>query len=236
MYPALLCLLIIAAKRTVQTIFNYMVFKLVPTLFDGLLSDADIAAQPIDYITAQKIFDSLQQQTIFNWGSTHNFCEARAEAASLILTATGIAHAKAWVFGAGFLRKNYVGGLINNWNYHVAIAIYVSNDATDQWYVLDPSIANQPLLLNDWASSVTQYPHSYHCIKKSSYYIFPSGNIVKDKWHHRNPQNFKWVIQCLAGINGLTNTGKAQLVFRKKKIADTKNQFMLCLQSFHNRY
>jgi len=213
-----------------------MEYKIEQTLYDIILSDQLGLSAIITLHEAEEIFIRLQQLSILKWQTTHNFCEARAEAASLLLTAAGIQHAKAWVFGAGFLRKNHVGGLINYWNYHVAIAVYVSNDATNLWYVLDPSIANRPLFLNDWASSVTQYPHSYHCIKKSSYYIFPSGNIVKDKWHHRNRQNFKWVIQCLAGINGLTNLGKAQLVFKKQKIAETNKQFIRCLQSFHNKY
>ncbi len=58
-------------------------------------------------------------------GATHNFCECRAEAVSLLLHASDIPHAKTWVFGASFLRKGYYGGLKNNWNYQVAVAVAV---------------------------------------------------------------------------------------------------------------
>lgn len=199
--------------------------NLLLTLFDNQMSDDFAEGKVVNDQTAEKIFVMLARVSIFKWGTTHNYCECRAEASSLLLNAAGIPHAKAWVFGASFLRKHYIGGLKNLWNYHVAIALPVDTVEGLLWFVIDPSVASGPVLLCDWAASVTDYSHSYHILKESQYYIFPEGNIVKDKWHKRNRQNFKWTIQGLAGVNGLTNTGKAQLVFKKNKIYTVRKEF-----------
>jgi hypothetical protein len=184
----------------------------------------DVAA-PVDEALVQRVFDLLASEPLFNWQHQHNFCEARAEAASLLLEAAGLPHAKCWVFGAAFLYKGFVGGLKHHWNYHVAVAMPVLQEGRLQWLVLDPSTARSPISPEAWASAVTEYPHSYHLLKQADYYIFPDPGSKKPNWHRRHHRNFRWAMQGLAGINGLTPTGRAQLVFGKQKIARTTRQF-----------
>jgi hypothetical protein len=147
------------------------------------------------------------------------------------LEAAGLPHAKCWVFGAAFLYKGYVGGLLNHWNYHVAVAMPVLQNGQVQWMVLDPSTARGPLSAEAWASGVTAYPHSYHLIKQADNYIFPAPGSKKPNWHRRHHRNFRWAMQGLAGINSLTPTGKAHLVFHQPKIARITRQFWQVLNT-----
>jgi hypothetical protein len=201
------------------------------TLYDFRLADKLDVPAPLDAAAVQQVFHLLDSQPLFNWQRQHNFCEARAEAASLLLEAAGLPHAKCWVFGGAFLYKGYVGGLKHHWNYHVAVAMPVQQDGGLQWLVLDPSTARGPLSPEAWASAVTEYPHSYHLLKQADYYIFPAPGSKKPNWHRRHHRNFRWAMQGLAGINSLTPTGRAQLVFGKQKIARTTRQFRQLVNS-----
>jgi hypothetical protein len=203
-----------------------MSIALTNTLFDYALTDAWPLSNGLDVSTLELLNAFfLEQSQLFQWHNTHNFCEARAEAMSLLLTAWRVPHFKSWVFGAAFLRKNHVGRLKHNWKYHVAIALPVAHyDGMGLW-VIDPSTQLVPTRLYDWADAVTLFPHSYHFIKAAECYIFPSSHIGKNNWHCRNFQNYAWVLQGLAGFNGLTQAGKATIIFKKKKIAETEVRF-----------
>lgn len=194
---------------------------LLPTLFEYVLSDATKPQHVVTKSDADNLFTFFKNCSLFNWGDTHNNCEARAEAVCLILDEWLVPNYKGWVFSGAFLKKNYVGGLKQLWNYHVAALLQVQEEDEIRFYILDPATNNELISLNDWAGNVTDYPHSYHMIKAADNYIFPTGKIFKDNWHKRNKQNRKWMLQGLAGINGLTSTGKAQLCFKKKKIQVT---------------
>ena len=202
-----------------------MSFVLVNTLYDFQLADdfaADMAVTPEVALALNRFF---QTQHIFNWHHTHNFCEARAEAMSLLLTAWNIPHAKSWVFGAAFLYPGYVGGLKYNWNYHVAVALPVLQNGQREFWVIDPSTQANTQTVYQWADAVTLFPHSYHFVKLAQHYIFPTGKILRHNWHQRNFQNYEWVIQGLAGINGLTQSGKAALIFHKALLRKTRQHF-----------
>jgi Glutaminase len=199
---------------------------LLPTLFDYGLTDAILPAQSVTIEEAECLLSYFKECSLFRWKNLHNNCEARAEAVCLLLDAWNIPNYKAWVFSGAFL-KNHIGGLKQLWNYHVAALLQVHTGDGPVYYIIDPSTAAGLSTLNDWAANVTDYPHSYHFIKESRYYIFPSGKIKKDNWHIRNRQNKKWTFQGLAGINGVTKKGKAQLCFQKKRIAGTKERFEL---------
>lgn len=199
---------------------------LLPTLFDYNLTDTPIPEQFVAKEEAEYLFRFFKECSLFRWHDLHNNCEARAEALCVLLDAWNIPNFKGWVFSGSFLR-NHIGGLKQFWNYHVAALLQVKENNELVYYIIDPSTATGLLTLHDWAAHVTDYPHSYHFIKEARHYIFPSGKIKKDNWHKRNRQNKKWTIQGLAGINGVTKTGKAQLCFQKKRIAATKQQFEL---------
>ncbi|MBX9785661.1 MAG: hypothetical protein K2X48_20445 [Chitinophagaceae bacterium] len=206
------------------TIFKQMDDLLLPTLFDYSLTDATNTEHSVTRKEAEYLFSFFKECPLFRWKDVHNNCEARAEAVCLLLDAWHIPNYKGWVFSGAFL-KNHIGGLKQFWNYHVAALLQVKANDANEFYIIDPSTATELILLNDWAANVTEYPHSYHFIKNAGVYIFPSGAIGKYNWHRRSKQNKKWTIQGLAGINGVTKTGKAQLMFQKKRISNAGFDF-----------
>lgn len=200
---------------------------LIPALFDYSLTDATDAQQSVSWETANALFAFFKNCPLFKWHDVNNNCEARAEAVCLLLEAWNVPHYKAWVFSGSFL-KNHVGGLKQQWNYHVAALLQVRLNNETFFYSIDPSVATDLVSVFDWADGVTEYPHSYYFIKDPQHYIFSSSKIKKDNWHKRNRQNKKWTFQGLAGINGVTKTGKAQLCFQKRRIKVVEEKFQLC--------
>ncbi len=197
---------------------------LLPTLFDYLISDEMKPEHAVSRTDAEKLFLFFKECVLFKWHDTHNNCEARAEAVCVLLDEWNIPNYKGWVFSGAFL-KNHIGGLKQLWNYHVAAMLLVMENGELKQYIIDPATANYLQPLNDWAANITEYPHSYHLVKEADKYIFPSGKIKKDNWHKRNKQNRKWLIQGLAGINGVSIRGKAQLCFQKNKLKLTDERF-----------
>lgn len=187
------------------------------TLYDYSLSDAIHPNCFIAKHMASQLFNYFNQNKLFNWQNTNNNCEARAEAICLLLQSWQIPHYKAWVFGGAFL-KNHIGGLKQNWKYHVAATIPIQENNTIELYVIDPATCNQLQTIKEWASNVTAYSHSYYCIKNAECYIFSHKKITQKNWHKRNKQNNKWTIQGLAGISSLSAKGKSQLCFNKKRL------------------
>jgi Glutaminase len=196
------------------------------TLFNIELSGKFKDIESVEAQTPGEIFTFLKTHSLFNWHLNNNFCEARAEAVSLLLCAAKIPHVKSWVMGAAFLKKGYVGGLKNNWNYHVAIALPVRKGDKIDWMVVDPSAALDPLLVEDWAASITAYSHSYYFLKDPGYYIFPENKLFGKGWHKRRQRNFKWTMQGLLGFSSLSNSGKAKLAFKKRQIREVTRSFM----------
>jgi Glutaminase len=200
-----------------------MQYQITPSLFEYELAEQLDATNPISMEDAIQLFNHFQQNPLFRWHDSNNGCEGRADAASILLERWNIQHAKAWVFGGAFL-KNHIGGLKQNWNYHVAPAVRVGQDDAASWYVIDPSTASQLCLLQEWADMVTDFAHSYHFVKAPVWYIFNEKKITPANWYCRNRQNRKWMIQALAGINSLTAFGKGRLVFNKGLLANTRRR------------
>ncbi|MBL0357369.1 MAG: hypothetical protein IPP72_11010 [Chitinophagaceae bacterium] len=197
---------------------------LVPTLFDHTLSDPIEPGKLVDKGDAEKLFSFFQKHSLFNWQDSHNGCEAKADAVCVLLKAWQLPHYKAWVFGGGYLKK-HIGGLKKNWNYHVAPLLPVNEDGRVVWFILDPATASSLQPMYDWAAGITAFSHSYHFIKHPHWYIFHEKKIAASNWHARNRQNRKWMLQGLAGINGLSDTGKARLCFNKERLANTAKKF-----------
>ena len=187
------------------------------TLFDYTLTDAADPLKEVSKASAEELFSFFKAQPLFRWNYSHNGCEARADAVCILLQQWNIPHYKAWVFSGDYLKK-HIGGLIQHWNYHVAAILPVTENGQQVFYIIDPATAGALQLMEDWAAGVTQYPHSYHFIKLPHWYLFHQKEITATNWYPRNRQNRKWMIQGLAGINGITNIGKAQLSFNKGRI------------------
>ncbi len=198
--------------------------QIVPTLFDYVLSDIGSPTDTVPKEHAEQLFLFFKQHPLFNWKASHNGCEGRADAVCVLLDEWGIPNYKGWVFSGAYL-KNHIGGLKNNWNYHVAPVLPVMEDGEIIHYILDPATAGSLQPIEEWAAAITQLPHSYYFTRQSHWYIFPGNNISTSKWNTRNRQNRKWMIQCLAGINGLTATGKARLCFHKTRLKNIVSAF-----------
>ena len=197
---------------------------IVPTLHDSLLSDVDSPIHTVTMEQATQLFHFFKQHALFNWKNSHNGCEGKADAICVLLDAWQIPSAKAWAFSGAYL-KNHIGALKKNWNYHVAPALPVMVNEQVIYFVLDPATADTLQTVEVWAASITELPHSYHFVRQAHWYIFPSKNISSTKWHSRNRQNRKWMIQCLAGINGLNTIGKAKLSFNKTRLKRILSSF-----------
>ncbi len=194
------------------------------SLFEPKLSDYIPLGKLADEKTAKLLFNYFRDTKPFKWNEANNDCEDRAEAICMLLDKWGITNCKGWVFN-GFLMRKGNGLLTNDWGYHVAAMLPIMKSEELWFYVIDPATCSELTTLEDWAIKATGTGPSYFVIKRGSLYIFPTGNLYTNRWHSRNRQNHKWTMQGLAGINGPTVLGKAQLIYNKKKIANTTKAF-----------
>jgi hypothetical protein len=199
------------------------------TIFNKNLSDPVPNTKFVSKQAADQLFRFFKQCPLFRWQDANNDCEDRANAACILLEKWNIPNCKAWVFGGTFLKKG-AGSLVNCWNYHVAATIPVKEENGLNFFVLDPAMLNDMDTIENWANQVTGIAYSYHLVKYGSYYIFNHAAIEKDNWHERDKQNYKWTIQGLSGINGVSQKGKAQLVFNKFRIKRTDQAFQQILK------
>lgn len=188
------------------------------------LSDKVAKDKVLSHAQAVQVFDFFKTNLLFKWSDVNNNCEGRAEAISILLEEWKITNYKGWVLGGGMLKKG-PGSLRNNWKYHVAALLPVQEKDEIVYYIIDPATSDKLETLSDWAHSVTAYPLTYYLIKRRDHYIFMPGKIKKNNWFERSSQNYKWTMQGLSGINGLSSTGKAYLSFNKKKISRTEKKF-----------
>ncbi len=193
------------------------------SLFEPLFSDEVL---PEDFITielAQKVFEYFKSCKVFRWSDANNDCEDRANALCILLDEWQIPNYKGWVFSGYFLKKGF-GQLTNSWNYHVATLLPVRNNDVVTLYIVDPATSNDLITIEEWASLNTETAYSYYAVKSGNTYIFsPKG--VKDSWYKRNKRNYRWTLQGLSGINGVSVIGKAHLRFNKARVRRTEQLF-----------
>lgn len=194
------------------------------TLFYQSLADETDPGNVITKKKAELIFNFFKQCNLFRWNDANNDCEDRANAVCILLDHWNIPNYKEWIL-SGYLIKKGNGCLNNDWKYHVAAVLPVQEENNVVCYIIDPSTSATLVTIEDWALKLTNKAFSYHFIKNADYYIFPSGKIEKNNWHKRDKRNYKWTIQGLSGINGVSLRGKAQLIFNKKRIKITEQHF-----------
>jgi Glutaminase len=197
---------------------------IIPTLFEYQLSDITDSSKTVSKQLAEAMMVFFATHPLFKWADINNGCEARADAVCLLLQQWGIPNYKAWVFSGRYLKK-HVGGLKQNWNYHVAPMLQVMEDGQLIQYIIDPATSGSLQTFYNWAANITEFAHSYQLVKEAHWYIFPGKKITGNNWNTRNRQNQKWMIQGLAGVNGLNAKGRAQLVFNKARIKKIKIAF-----------
>lgn len=191
-------------------------------LFEVSLSDPVETDKTITKDAAEALFRFFRECALFRWSGSNNDCEDRADALCILLDAWKIPNYKGWVFSGDYLKKG-PGRLVNFWNYHVAAVLPVQEWGAINFYVIDPATSNNLEPIQTWADKVTDAACSYYMIKQSACYIFNQQRVETENWYKRDKQNYKWTVQGLSGINGVTKTGKAQLCFNKSKIKRTEN-------------
>jgi len=197
--------------------------------FDAALSDPILATTGIEKDLAERLFDFFKTHSLFRWTDANNDCEDRANAICILLDKWRIPNFKAWIFSGYFLQRD-LGSLRNFWNYHVAATLPVIEAETIRYYVIDPATSETLIPIEDWADNISSMASCFYTITPGDNYIFCPGKITYNVWFKRNRQNYKWTIQGLAGINGVSKTGKAQLFFCRKKIRDTESRFRNLLE------
>jgi len=204
--------------------------SLSKTTFEFSLADDMELTQTVTPSLAEDIFNFFKNATLFRWKDANNDCEDRANAITLILDKWGVPNCKGWVFSGAFLRKDY-GTLDNLWNYHVAAVLPVNVKGKTDYLVIDPATSKKLITVEEWASNITFQPNSYYFIRHGHYYIFPSAMAAKNLWFKRNKRNHRWTMQGLSGINAVSQKGKTQLAFFKKKPLITKKAFYSLMYS-----
>ena len=194
------------------------------SLFDPSLSGEMVHDTGISRAQADALYQYFRNSSLFKWNGYNNDCEDRANAICILLDKWNVPNYKGWVFSGSFLKRGD-GYLRNFWNFHVAALIAVKEGAELNHYIIDPAVLEKLETIDLWADKVTEIHGSVHFITSSDYYIFIPGKISRENWFRRNRQNYKWTIQGLSGINGVTRTGKAQLSFCKKRISKTDAEF-----------
>lgn len=207
-----------------------MSLLLPKALYEAQLCSPVDATNTVTREQVNNVFSFFRGHPLFRWQDKQNDCEDRAHAIGLLLTQWGLPNYKGWVFGGAYLKKT-TGNLLNLWDYHVAAALPVAEAGHTELYIIDPATTDGAVTLYAWADAVTADECSYYLVRQSSDYIFCPPVITPFNWHGSNKQNFKWTVQGLAGINGVSQTGKAQLVFRKKAIAKTQKAFKELMRS-----
>ena len=194
------------------------------TIYNIVLSDAVPPAIFVKKEVVEKLFSFFKESPLFRWQDANNDCEDRANAICILLDEWNLPNYKGWVFSGNFLAGEE-GNLINNWKYHVAAIVPVQDGNETNFYVIDPATLQQPDTILNWATGITDLPFCHYLIKLNNYYIFPHKRIQRDNWFKRNRQNYKWTIQGLSGINGVSKIGKAQICFNKSRINKTEQNF-----------
>ena len=199
------------------------------TVFDPTLTVAEVKNSNLSKEKGKALFQFFRDHPLFRWQDANNDCEDRANAICMTLDSWNIANYKGWVFSESLLNRG-TSCLRNNWSYHVAAMIAIAEGEGLRFYIIDPATLTSLEAIEHWANNATEIASSYYCITTGDTYIFTPGNITPDTWYKRNHQNYKWTLQGLAGINGVTRTGKAQLIYQKPRIKKWEQEFKI-LQS-----
>lgn len=194
------------------------------TFYEATLSDDIKNNHTVTKEEAISLFEFFKNSALFRWQNVNNDCEDRANAICILLDHWQIPNYKGWVFSGSFLKKSG-GALANLWNYHVAASLPVLEEKEIVHYIIDPATLDSIATINFWANNISETGPNFYLVKSSNYYIFPPGKINRDNWFGRNSQNYKWTMQGLSGINGVSKTGKAQICFNKSKIRSTEERF-----------
>lgn len=107
----------------------------------------------------QEMFDYVANMDDIAFGYKQDGCYARAHLMARRLEDRGIHVDKAWINGDLKIESEDESSAPIHWQYHVAPVIYSQDPETGKKtkMILDPSIADRPIELEEWSSIMTQH-------------------------------------------------------------------------------
>jgi hypothetical protein len=132
---------------------------------EGVYYDSRAFRQSREYFTqsdprttslaeSQMLFNAAQEMDDIAWGYRADGCYARAHLMARRFEEMGYHVDKAWI--KGDLEVNFEDGDSVEWNFHVAPVVYIPNDDGGTTpYVIDPSIMNEPVPMEQWMTRMT---------------------------------------------------------------------------------
>jgi hypothetical protein len=121
-------------------------------------------AQTVTYQKAVEVFKLMASQNDIAFRYPTDGCYARTQLMVERMQAKSLTPYKIWSVANGeelFAKtKNHPRGYVT-WAYHVAPVLRVRNtDNSQRWYVIDPSLAAQPMTLSKWEQAQKRTPSS----------------------------------------------------------------------------
>ena len=110
---------------------------------------------------AKKLFREQQNRADINWDYIEDGCDVRAHLMTRDFKDKGITSDKVWVNGNLSYRDS--DGKKTQWNFHVAPIVYVKNwRGKIEKYVIDPSVSDRPLKVNEWLDTFNPTKKKVH--------------------------------------------------------------------------
>ena len=117
---------------------------------------------------AKKLFDQQAKRSDISWNYQDDGCFARAHLMTRDFKKSGVTSDKVWARGDfKIIAKD---GHLIEWNYHVAPIVYVKQNGKVEKYVIDPSVADEPVTVEDWlnrfsSGNIPRYESIYPLVK-----------------------------------------------------------------------
>jgi len=133
---------------------------------DGVYYDRSAFRRSREYFTqdrprtttlgeARELFNQARAMNDIAWGYRPDGCYARAHLMARRFEAMGFHVDKAWI--KGDLKVDFEDGDSVQWNFHVAPVVYIPGEnGSSIPYVIDPSIMDEPVPLDQWMTRMTQ--------------------------------------------------------------------------------
>lgn len=140
---------------------------------------------------SRKLFQAAQGMDDIAWGYRQDGCYARAHLMARRFEEMGYHVDKIWI--KGDLKVDFKDGQNIEWNFHVAPVVHVPNaDGSTTPYVIDPSIMEEPVPMQQWMQRMTgdqrhaprisafPFPENASVYGRASYVITNSDPYLPD--------------------------------------------------------
>ena len=136
----------------------------------------EIPVSMVSYNSALKIFQYLQSQSDIPYWNITGGCHAKAHKLAKIVEDIGVITVKVWIHGdLRVYRNDQIDGYAS-WNYHVAPAVKVDYRNRKSLWILDPSLAKQPLPIDQWTNLIEK--KRYHLSITTRFQFDPATDEI----------------------------------------------------------